>query len=187
MRHKIVNPRLYLQILIKEYYKKYHYEEYLLHEKHADWTSRCLLNKNKIYQWMKNSRKDDISEEFRKELELRKNTPVKNITLNKTTESFQRHWIMFRAIFPNANSTTRSPNLDAVKELIKDWHSIKFENFEKYKNWHRCSIKPNTVSKWVSRLKKNIMLTRTMRRKIKLSKLQTEDKGIFQILILDTA
>ena len=69
----------------KEYFKKYHFEEYLLHEKYSDW-SKCHLNRNKIYRWIAKAKKNDFSEEFRKEIELRKNTPVKIIKLDHKTD-----------------------------------------------------------------------------------------------------
>jgi hypothetical protein len=59
---------------------------------------------------------------------------------------------MSRAIFLMKTSV-KTPVMDSIKEFIKEEHPLEYDKFEKFNDWHRCTIKSNTVSKWISRLK----------------------------------
>ena len=68
LRLKIEKPRTYLILTIKEFYKNNYPEEYELHERFADWDTRCFLDRYKLARWCKKATKDGWCEERRKEI-----------------------------------------------------------------------------------------------------------------------
>ena len=182
LRLKEIYPRKYILLVIKDYYKTNFPEEFKQHEKFKDWTTRCALNRHKIHYWMKKAEKDTECLNYKKELEIRKKTPVKCIKLTKN-EPYLRHFLMFRTIF--LEKQTRTPISDAIKEFVKDRHPEEYEKYQKFNDWHRCPIIRNTVKYWVKKLRKNQMLTPTMRQRISLSRLEKEDRGMFYMIQLD--
>jgi hypothetical protein len=176
LRLKKIHPKKYMLLTIKDYYKNNFPEEFRLHEKFQDWSTRCNLTRQKILVWLKKAVKDAECMEFKKEVEIRKKTPVKNIKIDRK-DIFQKHCFMFRVI--HLEKTSKTPISDATKEFVRERYPEEYAKYEKFKDWRRCPIKRSTVFSMVRRLKKYRMLTPTMRRKVKLSCLQKEDRGTF--------